>query len=285
MFYATLSEVKSEMIAQTDILNKQTMRYIRMVSERINKIMTGKSTRHIFWPTIATYQVPIDSNHVNSRNNTLLLDSSNSLLAITSVTADGTSVTANAAGYPAGDSPIRQLRISSSGDWWYSYITTCDDPAYASIAGVWGYHSDYANAWLQVDALAAAITSTTATTFTVANVDGDDPYGFIDRLSAGNLVKIDSEYMIVVATNDQTNTVTAIRGAQGSTAATHLVAAPVYVWQTEEPIVRAVTRQVGLLQARRGAYQVETVDGVGTISYPQDLLRELSKTLQEYING
>lgn len=285
MFYATLNEVKSEMIAQTAILDNQTLRYIRMVSERINKIMTGKATRHIFWPTIATREILIDRDHVNSYNNTLALGNGNPLLAITTILADGTSVTANAAGYPSGDSPITRIRISSSGDWWYSYITTCDDPAYASITGVWGYHSDYANAWLQVDTLSAAITTTTALTFTVANVDGDDPYGFPYRLSAGNLVKIDSEYMIVTATNDQNNTVTVIRGAQGSTAATHLVSAPVYVWQTEEPIVRVVARQVGLLQARRGAYQVETVDGVGAISYPQDLLRELNATLQEYING
>jgi hypothetical protein len=47
--------------------------------------------------------------------------------------------------------------------------------------------------------------------------------------------------------------------------------------------VRAVTRQAALLYTRRGAFQVETLDGVGAITYPQDLIAELQVTLfREY---
>lgn len=285
MFYATLSQVESEMKAQKSISPDRSLRHVRQVSERVNKLMTGKATRNVFWPTIATYQIPIDAGHVNSYLNTLLLDN-NPLLELTTVTADGTVVTANTSGYPAGQSPIHALRISSSGNHWYSYISQCDDPAYVSIAGIWGYHSDYANAWLLADTLSAAITTTTATTFTVSDIDGDDLFGFAGRISAGSLVKIDSEYMIVTKTDPNNNNVATVkRGAQGSTAATHLIGANVYVWQVEEPIAYVTARQAAMLYAREGAFAVETVDGIGTISYPQDLLRSLAKTVQEYINA
>lgn len=285
MFYCTLAQAKAELKARETADDERLLRHVKQATARVNQIMTGKSTRQHFWPTIATRPILLDGDHVNSYLNTLLLGSDNPLLEITALSADGTVVTANAAGYPSGESPIKQIRISSSGDRWYSYISQCDDPAYASITGVWGYHSDYANAWLAADTLSAAITTTTETTFTVANIDGDDLFGFEGRISAGCLVKIDSEYMLVTGVDILNNRATVRRGFQGSTAATHLISAAVSVWQTEEPISRVVARQAGMLYAREGSYQVEVIDGVGAISYPQDLLSELARTLQGYING
>lgn len=291
MFYCTLTEAKAELKATTPgnaqfaaAQDERLLRHIRQVTDRVNLIMTGHSRRQHFWPTIETRQTLIDAAHVNSRMNTFLLDQNSPLLGITTVTANGTAITSAAEGFPQGVSPIRTLRITSSGDYWYSYLT-CADPGYVSIAGVWGYHSDYANAWMQADTLSAAITTTTETTFTVSNIDSSDLFGFSGRISAGSLVKIDSEYMLVTGVDISTNVATVRRGQQGSTAATHLVSAPVYTWQTEEPISRVVARQSGLLYAREGAYQVEILDGVGTISYPQDLLAELKATLMSYING
>lgn len=292
MFYCTLNEAKSELKATSAAPNTQTpaqderlLRYIRQVSDRVNLILTGKSTRQHFWPTIATRPTLISSSTVNSRLNAILLPYNSPLLEVTTVSADGTSVTSLASGYPQGASPIREIRLESSGGFWYGYLSNCDDPSYASIAGIWGYHSDYANAWMLADTLSAAITTTTATTFTVADIDGDDLFGFSGRISIGSLIKIDTEYMLVTGIDINLNKATVRRGAQGSTAATHLISASVYVWQVEEPIRRVCARQAALFYARQGAFQVETIDGVGTVSYPQDLLNELASTLKSYING
>jgi len=47
--------------------------------------------------------------------------------------------------------------------------------------------------------------------------------------------------------------------------------------------VRRVTaRQAGLLYARRGAYEQQTITDVGVITYPADLLSELRGVLQGF---
>ena len=113
-------------------------------------------------------------------------------------------------------------------------------------------------------------------------MDGANPRGYSPRISAGNLLLIDDEYLEVTATNTTTNVVTVIRGANGSTAATHLIAAPVSVWQVEDNIKRVTARQAGLLYARRGAFETANITEIGIIQYPVDLLAELRGVLQGY---
>jgi hypothetical protein len=285
-FYCSLAEAREELLATSNTADdNRLLRYVRMVSRRINKIMTGQSQRAYFWPVIKEEQVPLDGRHINSAQNLLLLRGLPPLLEIDAVTADGSDISTTVSGYPLGVPFFDQLHMSSSGSGWYSYLcSNGGDPAYAAIAGVWGYHSDYPNAWVQVDALAAQQTAD-AGNFTVADADGADQDGITPRFSPGMLVKIDDEVELVTAVNTTTNVVTATRHQNGTEAAVHAAAEPVYVWQTEDPIRRVTARQAALMVARRGAFQTETVDGVGTVSYPQDLLNELAEVLTEYINA
>lgn len=283
-FYCSLAEARKELKAtEATFDDNRLLRYVRMVSRRINLLMAGRSTRNYFWPVIDEVQVLLDDRHVNSYQNLLLLRGAPPLLEVTAATANGSAITSVLEGYPLGNSPIDQLRITSSGQSWYSYLCG-SDPAYAAITGVWGYHSDYANAWVQVDDLTVLQTDS-AGTFTVSDVDGADQDGITPRLSPGMLVKIDDEIELVTAVNTGNNVVTASRHQNGSTADEHAIGADVKVWQTEEPIRRITARQAALMVARQGAFQVETLDGVGAISYPQDLLRELTEVLTEYMNS
>lgn len=285
MYYCTLAEARAELKATTStVQDNQLLRNVRIVSRRIDQIMTGYSNRFYFAPVIKTYKIPLDGRHINSRENSLLLRGLPPLLALTTLSVDGTDVTSVAEGYPQGEAMFSRVRVTSSGNLLYSYITDCDDPAYVELTGIWGYHSDYANAWLAVDALAAQ-QLVGAASATVANVDGEDPYGITPRLSQGALIKIDSEYELVTDTDTATNIATTTRAQHGSTAVQHEAAATVSWWQVEEPIKRIAARQAALMVARQGAFQVETVDGVGTVSYPQDLLPELTIVLRGYING
>lgn len=281
MNYASLDEAKAELRALDSVDNARLLRHLRQVSRRIDLLMSARSGRPYFAPYLETRQVLVDGYHVNSRSNILLLDAP--LLSFTVLSVDGTAITAGE-GYPQGYAPIRQIRITSAGDAWYSYISNCADPAYASLTGMWGFHSDYANAWLAVDTLAAA-QAAGATSFSVADIDGADPEGFTPRLSVGNLIKIDDEFQLIASVNTVTNVATVKRAQHGTTDVLHALGASVAVWQTEEPIRRITARQAALLYAREGAFQVETVDGVGVVSYPQDLLREMAATLTEYLNA
>lgn len=283
--YASLAEAKAELGAQVKYAgdDRRLYAYTRMVSRRIDLLMTGRSTWYYFAPTLASRQLLIDGSRVNSRNNTFLLDSP--LLAYSALTAGGTAVYANSEGFPQGATPYTLLRMTASGSAWYTYLCSTDgNPAYAVITGIWGYHSDYANAWLQVDTLAAQLTSG-VDYMTVGNVDGDDDYRLAPRFSAGNLLKIEDEYLLVTDTDPATNKVYLKRPANGTTEATHAISTPIYRWETEEPIRRVAARQAAMLYARIGAFQSKSFDGVSEMTYPQDLLKELGATLQEYMYG
>lgn len=121
-----------------------------------------------------------------------------------------------------GITPYRWIRINAgSTAYWTSSITTGTEAA-ISINAFWGYHSDYVNAWMSGSTLNGAISSTTATSVPVTS---GTPF------AAGQVVRVDNELLTVTVVS--TNTLTVERGANGSTAATHLTLAPVTIWRSE----------------------------------------------------
>lgn len=287
MFYCTLNEARAEINATVlTITDDEVMARVRAVSRRIDRIMGGRSTRPYFGPYIETRTIPIDWTSINSRRNTLIIRDAPPLLALTGATADGTDVISTAEGYPHGAKWFTQVRITSNGDPWYCYISSCDYPD-ATITGVWGYHSDYANAWRLSGQTLAADIAIGATTFTVADIDAEDSYGFAPVFSRGQLLRFGTgtDYAILTKTNEPNNTGTMVRAVLGGTAAAQTTGTAIYVWDTEEPIRRITARQAGLLLTRRGAYENLNLADTGTIQYPPDLLRELADVLQDYLNG
>lgn len=287
MWYCTLNDAKSLMAAGKDSEatdNDHLMTLIHRASTRVNLELVGRSGDYIFLPQIKTRQVLLSANYIDSIRNTLMLKWP--LLAITSVSVDGTSVTSVASGYPAGETPYRLLRINSSGSHWYSYISTnCGDPVYAEIAGVWGWHSNYAEAWQDSGLDLSANISSSVLSLTTSDVDRDDLYGLPPALSRGALIKIDDEFMWILDTTPTSDTASLKRGVLGSTAAAHESGASIYVWQTEEPIRHVVARQAAFMYHRRGAYEQSTFDGAVSVQYPADLLLELASVLTEYANA
>lgn len=264
----------------TSINEDKLMSNLRTVSRRVDHVFASR--RPLFLPYRETRKFPLDGTRVNSWQGTFSI--SGYLLALTSLDVAGDAVTA-VEGYPDSTMPpFSLLHLTDCCAGWYGY---CSDDCNAaarqvSVTGIWGFHSDYANAWLAVDAVTTtAITTTTATTFTVANAATDDAYGQPNRISPGHLLRIDDEWMEVVGV--ATNTVTVIRGVNGSTAATHALAAVVYRWEVDEPVKRAVARQAGMLYARFGAYTTMEVQGMSEVRYPADWLQEVMGTLQGYV--
>lgn len=275
-FYCTLADARSAMRADSTIDDSVLLALVGQASARIDQMMN--SATPYFQPYTEAREYEVCWDNVDSARNVFILPSGETLLSIDTVSL-GTTTLSSVEAYPSLRIPIKMIRRTDNVSW---YENSTDDPLTAIVYGVWGYHRAYVRAWMDVDALAAAIVTTTATTFTVADVDGGDAYGFTPRISAGNLVKIDSEIMEVIATTVATNTVTVRRGVNGTTAATHLINATVSTWQTEDTIRRVTARQAGMLYARRGAYEQQTITDVGVITYPADLLAELRGVLQGY---
>lgn len=286
--YATLDYIKAWLkteIAATNTLSDDDRRLLqasRVVSRRIDGLFASLR-RPLFAPWIETRNFPLDGTRINSWQGTFSINGY--LLALTSLSVAGTVVT-GVEGYPDSTMPpFPYLRLTDCCNGWYGFCSDCCDPQQVSISGVWGFSGDFAHAWSQVDVLAAAITTATATTLTVADVDGEDAYGIIPRISAGNLLKVEDEYLEVTATNPSNQTVTVIRGAHGSTAAAHVISTPVYRWDVEPAVQHAVARQVGLMYSRRGAYTTMEVQGMSEVRYPSDWLAEVYATMQGYANA
>lgn len=286
--YATLAQVKEELNAEGTVDDAEVMRIIRQVSRRIDQKFKA---RNLFVPTIQTRRIPIDPSQINSIDGTLSFGVP--LLSLTGVGINSQTLTVgtNVQSYPVDVSPSFQLQLLGDAwtSWYTYYCTGTRGIQFAALSGVWGYNADYANAWLEVTTLTAALNSS-ATTFTVEDIAGPDPYGDEPAISPGHVIQIDSEWMDVIAAvtttemDVTTNTLTVVRGVNGSTAAAHLEDAPISVYIVDESIRRAVVRQTAFQYARKGAYDSYRIDGLGATQYPSDMLPEVYALLSLFAN-
>jgi hypothetical protein len=283
MTYCSLAEARFELKATTTVDDDHIKSYIKQASARIDAIMAPRIRRPIFEPYIEQRSFLVTSRAVDSIRNSFTFKQP--LLSIDSVLVGSQDVTSTIQAWPLGRTPIRAIRFVSQAHHWYEFCTSLE-PVYVYITGTWGIHSDYANAWPSYDVVQATPLAPGNTTFTVADVDGDDPYGIAPRFSTGQLLRIGAgtEIMRMASTNTATNLVTVARAQNGSSlpADDYAAGSAVTVFQTEEQVRRIVARQAALMYERRGAFQVESLDGVGVITYPQDLLVELQQVLTEY---
>lgn len=287
--YCTLADVKQDLISNESVDDSDLLGLIRQVSARIDRKFWAFADS-FFAPTIDTRDVPIFATQIISYNRTLGLNAP--LMALTGVVINGTALTVGSAVRlypPLNRTPYFTLQLINQFYNWYTLAYQCNgcgtaQQQFVTVSGTWGWNSDPAHMWLDVDTLAAAIVSTTATSFTVANVDGANPYGITPRISAGNMVQIDTEWMLVISTDITTNTVNVIRGWNGSTAATHLISAVVSVYQVDDNIRRATARQVAMQYARQGAYDGRSVSDAGSSEFPADTLQEFNGLLQLFSN-
>ena len=294
LYYASLDyikEVLSTTITPGTTLGTEDKRLLercRLVSRRIDNNFA--SQRPLFQPYKETRKITVSPYRINRVLGTLDLGAY--LLALDgTISVNGTDVTSVEVYPDSTMPPFRTLRLTDDALDWYSYCNGTDatTPLQVSVPGIWGFHRDYANAWLAVDALGATINAG-ATTLTVADADGADAYGMTPRLSPGDLIRIDNdtgtaEYMEIVSINATTNTLIVRRGVNGTTADGHSETATVYRWQVEDPVRYAVARQAALAYARRGAFNtVEAGGAAGMIEvrFPSDWLHEVLSMMSEY---
>lgn len=144
--------------------------------------------------------------------------------------------------------PYIYLAMNPNGSYgeWYAGQRT------VKILGITGWHRNYANAWENTgDTVqdASGITAV-ATSVTVGDADGVDALGMTPRFSIGNLLKIEAEYLAVTGVNSGTNVLTVVRGANGTTAATHANATAIYSYRPDEAPAHATLIQAARLFKR-----------------------------------
>ncbi|GAB5492584.1 MAG: hypothetical protein Phog2KO_27990 [Phototrophicaceae bacterium] len=106
-----------------------------------------------------------------------------------------------------------------------------------TVNGIWGYHPNWASAWVDSeDAIHAGDLSSSATTFTV----NDATAGTKPRFQVGQLIRIEDEYLMV--TTIDSNSLTVERGVQGTSAVSHSNGTSIEIYQVPADIAQLTLR-------------------------------------------
>lgn len=285
--YASLAEVKRELKANITAAadDARLLSHIRQVSRRLDLMLSPQSPLPYFAPYKAQRQFQVRGGVVNSVTNTFDLQAW--LLALESAAINDTVITSDATVFPnyPTSSPYHLIRYTGTSSWY----TLCSfsarlQPSFVIINGTWGYNRNYPNAFIKYDDVTTTVVTPSATTITVADADGLDPFGLTPRFSPGQLLQIETEWLEVIAVNTVSNVLTVTRAVNGSAlpAGNYATGVDIAVYQVDENIKRATVRQSAFLYAREGAFQSESNDGLGLITYPPDLLSELRGIVQGF---
>lgn len=211
-WYAGLASLKNELGLSDTTHDAKLKRYLARASAYVERV-----TDRVFYPTTATRRFDAPD---KPRGALYLNDD---LLSVTSISDDDGALAGTAYFlYPANRLPKQRVELLATEESWH-----WDDSRQQAIAivGDWGYSADYEATGAT---LAAAITSTTATTCTVSDAS---------LIEIGWWLLIDSERLAVTGLSGTTATIQ--RGVGGSTAATHANAASIYRYLPPADIAEA----------------------------------------------
>jgi hypothetical protein len=106
--------------------------------------------------------------------------------------------------------------------------------------------------------------TTSATTFTVSDADGVSEDRDDQRFQAGQLIRIESEYLLVRAVDTNANTLTVKRGANGTTAAIHAGGTAISIYRPMETIEQAALRLATWAYRQKDVNVFERITIIGT---------------------
>lgn len=213
------------------------------------------------------------------------------LLSITSVsisTDDGLTYTAMATsdyfatveGDPNSPKSYTHLEIDRNGDYG-------DWPAgqrSVKVVGVWGYADDRATCWeSSLDTVENNPLTSSGTAVTVNDDDGAGLWGITPRFQAGQLGRIESEYVEITVT--ATNALTVARGRNGTTAAEHVQNTAIDLWRPPEPVKQAVIIQIarGFARALQGFGDARAVPEISEMIWTRALDPDVVTKLAHYV--
>ena len=284
--YATPTEIKA---AAPDAIQASTVKYDRLLLRIANDIsrMIDRVTGCEFYPTVATRYFSPETESARLRVGYLQ--------SLTSVayTSDQITYTTVSTAYVVGE--VESDR-NGGGSWTHLRLLWNSTPIATfpaiedgtRVAGVWARVEDRSACLELAGAISSGVTST-GTTLKVSNDGGDyDMYGFGSVFQVGRVVKIGSEFMEITAVSDLStgvDTLTVIRGRNGSTASTHATSASVYVWRVPDNIREAcIIESVKLLErGLQGFSNARATPELGQPVYEKKLDVQTVMLLQPYM--
>jgi len=158
--------------------------------------------------------------------------------------------------YPLNGPPYRRLHIRTDTGTLFQWSGSLQRAL--SLAGKWGYSTDYSNSWpdsgdtvQDVGGITAAVTSVTVV----------DAAVFATRQT----IKVNDEQMLITDRDTTTEVLTVTRGINGTTAAAHANGDAISIWLVEGPITRAANgwvvfllnyaETIGVSRVRQGDFE------------------------------
>lgn len=291
--YATLDDIRRwneatyadpAIAVALDTEDYRLMALARQLTDQIDHVYTQST----FMPIVDTRYYDSNSRQHISKDG-LRLFLYYPLVSLSSATlADDTALTVGTNVFLKSQNAIRpakELRIlNSSGYNWY--IDGGNDwQDGIVITGTWCNRSYYdTRGWLDSgQTVQDNPMNDSTTTLTVTNADAVNNV-FLPVFSIGNLIRVESEYMVVTNVNEATNVLTVERGVRGTTAAAHIQDTQIDVFQVEPSIVKATAMATVYQYSRIGKTQQVTVEGnrKDRQSYPADIPDAALNILRQY---
>ena len=272
--YATLAEYKAFATSrgQTATTDATDDAVISAMLQQISRYIDQYVAFRKFYPSFKTrlYDIP--------RGDRQLFLDDDLLEVVTFTNGDGSVISSESYVLMGdNDTPAFGIELLGASAPWAYWLPNVNGSIrkVISINGLWGYHEDYANAWVPVGTLGAAITDTTTFAFTMTAGHS---------VSVGQILKIGSEIYNVATV--ATNTITPNqRGDNGSTAITHLSGATVYAWAVMDDIKLAVLEialGVSALRTGQSSSGKVSITANGVVIRPEEIPPMAQRTIDGY---
>lgn len=155
------------------------------------------------------------------------------------------------------------------------------------ITGWWGFCASRSEAWQSTGQTLPGNITSAATSITVTSVTATDPWGLEAAFQVGRLIRIDDEVMeVTVVTDGITDSITVVRGRNGSTAAAHSTGAAISYWrapsQIEQATVISAVRQFE--RGLQGFGDLRVTPEMGQIQWVRKLDPDVEVMVGQFIN-
>jgi hypothetical protein len=275
--YATLAEYKSYVTSRGQTVADDTAddAVIETLLKSVSRFFDTQTGRR-FYPFIQTryFDVP---NIYSSDPRSIEMDTD--LLEVLEIT-NGDGVVIPSTEYtvqPRNQSPYSRIRLLSTSSYAWRSNSAGETFDVISVNGIWGFHNDHVNAWVQDSAL---------------NEDLDATETGVDVVSGsnyliGDIARYDDEFNYV--SSKSTNTLTVLRGVNGSIATTHTSGTGVFLWRFMDDLKTAVLETALQAYKRRfgtSGTNTATVTAAGVVLSPKDvptIAADFIKTYRRYL--